>query len=1840
MKDPETGIPVPVKPNPNDPFNPWIPFVPGYVPPVWVVNPITGQPTPVKPDPNDPIKPFIDPVTGIPVPVKPNPIDPTKPFVPFTDPITPFVPGYTPPIFDRDVPVVPIPDPIDPSRPFVKPTGLPVQTDVPSPFAHTPLPTPGHPEIPHPRARLIDPIPRGLGTQPSGLPLRQPNPFSQRPEHEYVDPSQRRRSYEQGLGSEIEERLERERERVREDRERLQRGWEQLEREKADIHREGIRRKGAQQYEEDVGISYTKPTPDSPFAQLQKSEVKLRGLETIPEEEKIRVPVEAPPLFATRATYFEAHTDDHKDEMNRAADKFAQDLAQTQELAATEKVAAQQRAVKTMDEAVRRMEETYRAKMELQDVRHRAASQAGLSRSRGQLAELKAEHQQALNAQKGLSAARLSATELERLHATSIKMQKYQAEIERLIRDRLEGKYEAKAEVHKVEAKLSNVQQELQSQLANAAGKLDATRQQEAAKWKEKVAMLEERMEGIRRETEQRISTAEEQLQSAQRASKSATNPAERQKADKRARDAEQELAQVRIELAVAKRDVGASEEARQKLEQGIKLQQARYTEATGVEAEKTAGAMRLKEQELAERRGDISAGAQELGTERGRREQLALRLQDLQSRLNTSERELQTARAAEVAARITRAGGSSDASKRVQQLQKERDDLQRRFNDSEREKSKLQFAPAVESARLTAERDALAKQLADWQRLHATGDASKQQAIDQLRRDLQQKQMQVDQAMAAGRQTGVTEGRAAAQMEASQEAGRARKLAQSEMNDIRAELDRMRQKLSTGETVNDGKLKLIRTQHQQATAAATAQADQALRQARDTAATKLKGTEQRHATVLSQEQQRRQTAEATLSREQKGHLQAIAAAQAQGKQEVSRVQQQAASAAQAASSALSQEQLTFQQQLGAAVQREKRDADAVRQQLALESRQVAAVRAQLQSQAQQLATQTGAIGKATTLLTAEQQKMRNLSVAFGKREKSNLSQHKASMVTLRTQLGQREKQQVAHAISQKQAELSKIQTLHAQQMSDKEKQINSHLQQADAAQQALKQVDAAHQKQLSDLQTQLRQSAAAHSQAQAHIQDQKHKYELEAQRIQAQVDSQLVDQQQADHRIQQLESFGANLTAQNMMLEQQKQQIATSLQQEASQIASQAAQQHASGVAQIKAQSEAAQRAFNANRDDLLQQHAAEMGSMHDANEEALRWQHMLQDAQHSPEDPRTLQNIRQAASQNPSNQALQEVLSKAEGFRSQWEATRAPSIDQVIADASSPAEKRADPETVEQKEEPKAVEEVKTDVPHAYHRPTYEAPPRVGGRVRSLKEVIGEEAFVEYQERTLNAMAAASKNVFVDPASVAPRYQELYARFNENPQINLTEVTGLDTGTRRRMEAMQEGLRDARRTTKDNNSDLERLSPQQQYDSLVETRDEALQDLYFAKQRRKMMEDYEKQLQDPAQSEEAVSAEIAKDEARLQVILADSNKQIQENTAGGAPDPLWGDKQEQIESARSRNATYLAMEIKKIEQIVQAAPLPAPVKQQMVAERVAKIREAAKKDRRAAPEMPKDTIGPVTKQIIDEEPVFQQAVEYVSLPWWRVAKLNEFTTQKVAKIEKSIEQTSGPTIANKVAQQKKKISKNRKKWLEKRLQKYSLTDNPIEKVLDNVKNHPFKDVDPKDLAKMVASYKTITDGATTAEKQTPEYNTAQELLVQIEGTKTALKEGWRIAPTRVRIGQEPKTKKPKRKRMEDPVKLPDVITRDPASAKKAKAEHKPAGPPEVDTDPMETQSLVGISGYGLKKKPKRTPKRKKKKVKTPKKAAKPSPKGKEPLQTALQKWHKQKKTARKMKL
>ena len=546
-------------------------------------------------------------------------------------------------------------------------------------------------------------------------------------------------------------------------------------------------------------------------------------------------------------------------------------------------------------------------------------------------------------------------------------------------------------------------------------------------------------------------------------------------------------------------------------------------------------------------------------------------------------------------------------------------------------------------------------------------------------------------------------------------------------------------------------------------------------------------------------------------------------------------------------------------------------------------------------------------------------------------------------------------------------------------------------------------------------------------------------------------------------------------------------------------------------------------------------------------------------------------------------------------------------------------------------------------------------EEPPQ---RVRSLQERIGKREYtafrVKMEAQIATGMRAVSRGQLVEISGPEAR---VFQEFNHNPTM---DVSSLEPKVQHKVQKMQVALREAEAEQEERRVQLKDLTVDARQEELESDRYYAMMALYDAKQRRLSMEEATRV--SGLSGDVETDAAIAASEVKYASDLQNTNQQIDKNRISrDRPfDPLWGDKPEQIEKSRAKNAEYLKMEIRIIEKEVEALPLPEPVKQQIVAERLQIVRKAAKADRVAQPDLPKKNAGPRVRKITQQRQVIKKAIEYVAKPWWEVAKAVEFKPAQVEKLVVEVEQAVGPTIAQKVEKQKRRINKNMKAWLKKRsrLGRYNLAANPAKAVLNHIKNNPFVKVDPAELAKLVESYKTITENATPVEEATEEFKVAQRLIVEIEQTRGKL-EGKSIAPTRtVRqklVVETPQRKKARKKtpaeyevppellkkfppaggKRTEPDITPELVTRGPASpelgAKKPRA---------LDIDPVTALQLEQQTASGLGSKPRKRSKRASSKSKKKKRSSSASKSARSEPKTALEKWKQQTKSFRKMRL
>ncbi len=417
----------------------------------------------------------------------------------------------------------------------------------------------------------------------------------------------------------------------------------------------------------------------------------------------------------------------------------------------------------------------------------------------------------------------------------------------------------------------------------------------------------------------------------------------------------------------------------------------------------------------------------------------------------------------------------------------------------------------------------------------------------------------------------------------------------------------------------------------------------------------------------------------------------------------------------------------------------------------------------------------------------------------------------------------------------------------------------------------------------------------------------------------------------------------------------------------------------------------------------------------------------------------------------------------------------------------------------------------------------------------VRSLEEIVGVEVYAKYQGRVQAAMKDVSSGKY---RASRKEEQAAFAQFNRDPTLHAPE--GAPEETRWKIERMQDGLQEAKRQIESREAELANMPPQEKQNQLEEDRLEAMYQLYQAKQRRELMEEFRNQSLPKTSAE--VDAEIAKDEVRFSEMLRNTNEQIAQNSVGAPPDALWGDDPADIAKARSRNTEYLKMEIKETREALAPVEVAAPVREQMIAEREQIIRKAARLDRleRAKPQRKRSrSVAPevqvkkrktgaetaVTEEIQEAVPMeapavpdapgrrvtavlkqrkqFVEAVKYVATPWWEAKKNPTFGTKgKNDKAANLLAKTSGETVAKQVREHRARAQQRRQQVkVSKKASKFSLLKNPPATVKKLATKETFRSLNEKDARSIQMEYQLITKDATFAEQRTPQFKAARDL-------------------------------------------------------------------------------------------------------------------------------------------
>ena len=262
--------------------------------------------------------------------------------------------------------------------------------------------------------------------------------------------------------------------------------------------------------------------------------------------------------------------------------------------------------------------------------------------------------------------------------------------------------------------------------------------------------------------------------------------------------------------------------------------------------------------------------------------------------------------------------------------------------------------------------------------------------------------------------------------------------------------------------------------------------------------------------------------------------------------------------------------------------------------------------------------------------------------------------------------------------------------------------------------------------------------------------------------------------------------------------------------------------------------------------------------------------------------------------------------------------------------------------------------------------------------------------------------------------------------------------------------------------------------------------------------------------------------------------------------------------------------------------------------VAKQIVSERLEKVQQAAKRDRVAVKNMPKEAIGPETKKVVSKKATanFRKALQFVQKVWWEVDP-HYLSSRELKEIQKA-SQEQGLTIHSLVNNQVNRVKqKVRSVLILPNLKRYSLTSNSPTNVQAAVQQAPFSSLPVKSLNAIVNSYIGITADATPLEKATPTFKIAGTFLFEA---------------------------KQEIQRQEAQVTAPSQV---------AQTGTRRSVPEKIK-----------VRARGLPKKPKKRSKPRKKRVKKVKESPKVVEKEKTKPATGLQKWHSHKKSAKKMRL
>ena len=1088
-------------------------------------------------------------------------------------------------------------------------------------------------------------------------------------------------------------------------------------------------------------------------------------------------------------------------------------------------------------------------------------------------------------------------------------------------------------------------------------------------------------------------------------------------------------------------------------------------------------------------------------------------------------------------------------------------------------------FKSAAQISALKAQVAGLQSRVEDFRVRALSGDTQHRMDLVDAERELADKSAELQRQYEKGRQAGIAEGAQQETLKSQGALAAARREAKQAMDAVRSEVTSLQSKLQAGERQNKQELtaRMAEASRQLEAERGKLNADLAglrteLTTARQEGATRLEALRAKSASELAAAEQRR---EADVSAAQSGREAELTVESQQHQRDLELAQL----GTREAERRLQQAQLSAKDQISALTRDKDQIIQGLRDRLSgFEARaarhagEISQAR-ELQDVAERERTTTATLQEQTQAKVHQEQAEVKRVLELLKTDTARInSTHATQLDQMRTGHAAAQANAVKQVVAREQALLQSTQDDHNKQITAKDAEIQRHMKANAQANQDLKNAQTMHDNQLAGMRKNLQLSVDKNS---AHLVEIERLRSLSAQRAtdikrmfaqgEVQEETARLALVQATAETQRMEQVAAQLYANGENLKAVHQQ-------QAHQFAGQAAARHDQLMRQ-SAESTAAAHRLGEERAALIASKHEQQKAIYEQMRKVERDFEQARTSMITNPQQQTVEHYRSLAGQHTGNSHIQGMQAEIEGLWKSHQAQPPPAVQQLAqqivrkplpspmepdpmgkpeAPAPPPAPGREGielpPAIQEDRPTPTPAPQIKfppvlqakaiegEEIPYGFEDMP-DAPPTIPrAPIRSLQEVVGVEVYAKYQDR----VQAAMKEVQTGMYRGRKEEQAAFAQFNQNPDVNTQDINARPE-TRYKIERMQDGLQQAHAQIQTREAELAKMAPQDKQNQLEEDRLEAMYQLYQAKQRRELMEEYRNQGRSQTSAE--VDAEIAKDEVRFSEMLRSTNEQIAKNTVGAPPDALWGDNPADIARARERNTEYLKMEIKETRAELAQTPVAAPVREQMIAEREQIIRNAARMDRLArtkpkrkrsrpvAPEMLQkkrktgaataiteeiqeaapmepaavpDAPGKHVTAVLKQRKQFVEAVKYVATPWWDAKKNKTFGTKgKNTKAANQLAKTSGATVAKQVREHQQRAQQRRGQVpkVTRQAAKFSPIKNPPDKVKKIANKESFRGLAEKDARSIRLEYQLITKDATLAEQRTPRFKAARDL-------------------------------------------------------------------------------------------------------------------------------------------